>query len=137
MAAEQGVRQPGTYHAYDAMVALLRAWAQAHPLICELESIGASPEGRELWLLTLTDRRTGGHETKPGFWCEANTHAGEVTGTEAALKQADGILARCAPPHPAQAAWGGAGSALSRSRPACLPAALEPARGAAAADVWL
>ena len=59
MAAQQGVRQPGTYHAYDAMVALLRVWAQAHPLICELESIGASPEGRELWLLTLTDAATG------------------------------------------------------------------------------
>ena len=90
------MRQRGKYHTYDEMVALLQGWERAFPEICALESIGATPEGRELWLLTVTVLATGPACTKPAFWCEANTHAGEVTGTEAVLHMADELVTKFA-----------------------------------------
>ena len=57
-----------------------------------LARTGTSQEGRELWLMTMTDASTGSHDTKPAFWCEANTHAGEITGTEAALHLIDTLV---------------------------------------------
>ena len=99
-AAASARRERRHYHTYAEMEALMRGWAEAHPEVCALESIGASPEGRELWLLTLTVKATGAHDTKPAFWQEANTHAGEVTGTEAALQLADRLLTRYADGEP-------------------------------------
>ncbi len=88
------VREQGKYHTYDEMLALLQGWEEAFPEICQLESIGRTPEGRELWLLTLTVLATGAAATKPAYWCEANTHAGEVTGSEAVLQMADQLIAK-------------------------------------------
>ena len=70
-----GLRKKQHYHDYAEMTALLRSWEQQSPL-CSLSSIGTSQEGRELWLMTITDSGTGPAEDKPAFWCEANTHAG-------------------------------------------------------------
>ena len=44
-----------------------------------VESYGTSYEGRDLWLATITDRRTGAHDTKPAHWVDANIHSVEVT----------------------------------------------------------
>ena len=93
MAAEPEpvARRKQHYHDYAEMTALLRGWADTSPL-ATLSTIGTSEEGRELWLLTLTDGATGPAESKPAFWVEANTHAGEITGTEAALHLIDTLL---------------------------------------------
>ena len=99
-AAASARREHGHYHTYAEMEALMRGWAEEHPEVCARESIGASPEGRERGLLTLTVTATGAHDTKPAFWQEANTHAGEVTGTEAALQLADRLLTRYADGEP-------------------------------------
>jgi hypothetical protein len=88
------VRERGKYHTYDEMLSLLQDWVKAYPEICALESIGGTPEGRELWLLTLT--LEGDASSKPAFWCEANTHAGEVTGTEAVLQMGDELITKFA-----------------------------------------
>ena len=53
--------------------------------ICELGSIGTSTEGRDLMIVTVTDSSTGAAASKPAFWLDGNTHAGEVTGCEACL----------------------------------------------------
>lgn len=57
-------------------------WAEKYPQYAELESIGETLDGKELLLLSITDHSTGAHSSKPAFWCDGNTHAGEVTGTE-------------------------------------------------------
>ena len=36
-------------------------------------------------LVTVTDSSTGAAASKPAFWLDGNTHAGEVTGCEACL----------------------------------------------------
>ena len=51
----------------------------------ELESIGTSYEGRDIWLATITNSETGAASDKPGFLIEANIHSMEWTGSTAAL----------------------------------------------------
>ena len=38
---------------YDELTRQVRAWADAFPQLCRTTSIGRTPEGREMWLLTL------------------------------------------------------------------------------------
>jgi len=70
---------------YDELTAELQAMTAEHPDLLQVESIGRSHEGRDLWLATVTDRATGPHDAKPAQWVDANIHATEVTGSVAAL----------------------------------------------------
>lgn len=54
-----------------------------------MESICKSEKGRDVWALTLTHKQTGDPLAKPAFYIDANTHAGEVTGSMAALHTLD------------------------------------------------
>src|SRR6185436_11202487 len=49
-----------------------------------IESIGKSFEGRDIWVLTITNRQTGAAHEKPAFWVDGNIHATEVAGSSAA-----------------------------------------------------
>ena len=80
------------YLRYDELTQALHALAEEHPRFCKVESIGKSYEGREIWLAELTNAETGPAETKPAFWVDGNTHAGEVTGSMAALYLVDHLL---------------------------------------------
>jgi len=78
------------YLDYDAMTGQMRAWADAHPDLVRLTSIGQSPEGREFWLLTVgpePDRK------RPSAWVDGNMHASEVAGSSAALAIAEDVIA--------------------------------------------
>jgi len=74
-----------SYYTYDTLTRILHDLVEAHPRLAQLESIGKSFEGRELWLVTLTNQATGPAIEKPAYWIDANTHAGEVTGSTVAL----------------------------------------------------
>src|ERR687891_319985 len=80
------------YLRYDELTQALHALAEEHPRFCKVESIGKSYEGREIWLAELTNAETGPAETKPAFWVDGNTHAGEVTGSMAALYLIEHLL---------------------------------------------
>ena len=74
---------------YDELTRQVRAWADAFPDVCRLTSIGRTPEGRELWLLTLgpdPDR------ARPSAWVDGNMHASELCGSSVALAIAEDIL---------------------------------------------
>ena len=81
-----------TYLRYEELTRTLRALADEHPGLCKVESIGKSYEGREIWLMELTNAETGPATDKPAFWVEGNTHAGEVTGSMAALYLIETLL---------------------------------------------
>lgn len=66
------------YPTHDEMGALLRAWAAAFPQLAAMETIGRSPEGRELWVMTVTDRGVGRPEDKPALYLDGNSHPAEV-----------------------------------------------------------
>jgi hypothetical protein len=70
---------------YAELTDALQRLVQEHPEIAALESVGRSHEGRDIWLVTLTDSSTGPHDEKPAMWVDANIHATEVTAGVAAL----------------------------------------------------
>jgi hypothetical protein len=80
------------YLRYAELVDELRVLADRHPDLLALESIGRSHEGRDIWLATITASATGPHDAKPAHWVDANIHAGELTGSVAALFLIDHLL---------------------------------------------
>lgn len=79
--------KPGydSYLRYGELTERLHDFAREYPKLCEVSSIGESYEGRDIWVATVTNSATGPAEDKPAFWVDGNTHAGEVTGSMAAL----------------------------------------------------
>ena len=73
------------YYKYDELVAFLETMAEAFPTLIATETIGKSHEGRDIPIAILTNQATGPALEKPGYWIDANTHAGEVTGSAVAL----------------------------------------------------
>jgi murein tripeptide amidase MpaA len=67
------------------LTALLKSWVAARPNVARLESIGTTPQGRELWFLTLTNGATGPADEKPALLVDGNVHANEYGGGIAAL----------------------------------------------------
>ena len=80
-----GVRYDRFYD-YAELTGTLEAWAAEAPELFRLESAGRSYEGREIWLATVTNTKTGPDTDKPAFLLEANIHAIELTGCTAALQ---------------------------------------------------
>ncbi len=74
-----------TYYRYDEFSSLLHAYADEYPNLVQIESIGKSYEGRDVWLLTLTNIETGEALEKPALWIDGNIHATEVSPSMACL----------------------------------------------------
>ena len=77
------------YLDYAQITAQLQAWADAHGDFVRLSSIGTTPEGRELWLLTIgrdPDR------VRPALWVDGNMHAVELCGSSVCLAFAETLI---------------------------------------------
>jgi murein tripeptide amidase MpaA len=74
-----------TYYRYDALTHLLHAYAEEYPHLVRIQSIGKSYEGRDIWLLTITNFATGADNEKPALWVDGNIHASEVSPSTACL----------------------------------------------------
>ena len=74
-----------TFYRYDALTQLLRDYAQARPGLIELRSLGKSHEGRDIWVVVITQTATGADVDKPAFWVDGNIHAAELTASTACL----------------------------------------------------
>ena len=74
---------------YDELTRQVRAWADAFPELCRATSIGRTPEGRELWLLTLGPDPD---QARPSAWVDGNMHASELCGSSVALAVAEDVL---------------------------------------------
>jgi murein tripeptide amidase MpaA len=73
------------FYRYPELTRLLKDYADAVPQLVQLRSIGKSWEGREIWLMVVTDTRTGEDIDKPAFWADGNIHAAELTACTACL----------------------------------------------------
>jgi murein tripeptide amidase MpaA len=73
------------YYRYDDLTRLLQEYAAEFPTLVQIESIGKSYEGRDLWLATVTDAATGAATEKPALWVDGNIHASEVSPASACL----------------------------------------------------
>jgi murein tripeptide amidase MpaA len=74
-----------TYYRYEELTRILHAYAEEYPQLVRIESIGKSYEGRDIWLLTVTNFATGLAEEKPALWVDGNIHASEVSPSSACL----------------------------------------------------
>ena len=73
------------FYRYAELTRLLQDYAAALPGLVQLASIGRSHEGRDIWLVTVTNSVTGPAEDKPALWIDGNIHAAEVTASTACL----------------------------------------------------
>jgi murein tripeptide amidase MpaA len=87
------------YPRYDELTGWLQAFADEFPELVRLSSIGRSYEGRELWLLTVTNHAIGDPTEKPAIWIDGNIHASEVTASMAIATSSITSLAVTAPMH--------------------------------------
>lgn len=76
---------PNKYHNYAEITEFLKQAAEEFPDYVSLESIGLSYEKRKIWLVSLTNKKSGDHQDKPSIWVDGNTHASEIAGAEACL----------------------------------------------------
>ncbi len=73
------------FYRYPELTRLLQDYAAAVPRLVSLRSIGKSFEGRDIWLLVITNTATGDDTDKPAFWVDGNIHAAELTASTACL----------------------------------------------------
>ena len=73
------------FYKHDALSRLLFDYAEARPDLVAVASIGKSFEGRDIWVVTVTNTATGPHADKPAFWADGNIHAAELTASTAVL----------------------------------------------------
>lgn len=74
---------------HDELTAMLEHWREAHPDLVHLTSLATTPEGRDVWLLTL-GREPDRH--RPSLLVTANQHAAELAGSSVALGFAEDVL---------------------------------------------
>ncbi|MDP6048408.1 MAG: M14 family metallopeptidase [Candidatus Bathyarchaeota archaeon] len=80
------------YYLYGEITEALNELATEYPSLAKLTSAGKSIEGRDIWVMEITDFGTGPPECKPAVWVDGNTHAGEPTGSMVCLKTISHLL---------------------------------------------
>lgn len=80
------------YVNYKELTALLKHYKTKYPKLFELTSLAKTKEKRDIWLATITNKETGKHLEKPGYWIDGNTHAIEISGSQASLHTIDYLL---------------------------------------------
>lgn len=77
------------YLTHEEITTQLEAWVASYPTLCRLTSLAKTPEGRDVWLLTIgqdPDR------IRPAAWVDGNMHAAELAGSSVALAIAEDVL---------------------------------------------
>jgi murein tripeptide amidase MpaA len=75
-----------TFVNHEELTNHLKALAEAYPELATLNSIGKSIQGRDLWMIEITNKAVGGApEEKPGYYIDGITHPEEVSGAMVSL----------------------------------------------------
>jgi hypothetical protein len=80
------------YHSADVVYIWMKRWAEQYPGLIDLYEVGKSYEGRPIFQMTFTNKKTGKDTDKPAAFFEGGRHSGEVTGTESVLFLAKYLL---------------------------------------------
>ncbi len=80
------------YYLYKELESCLKYFAEKYPELAELNVNCVTAEGRNQYLITLTNQKTGPALSKPGWYLDGNIHAGEVTSSMAAMHTVDWLL---------------------------------------------
>lgn len=80
------------YHTEEVILEWMNRWAEKYPDLVDLYKVGESFEGRPIWQMTFTNKKTGKDTDKPAAFFEGGRHSGEVTGTECVMFLAKYLL---------------------------------------------
>ncbi|MBR2825554.1 MAG: zinc carboxypeptidase [Solobacterium sp.] len=80
------------YYKYEELKEFVETFQKNYPDLLDVEVICETPEKRNSYALTITNKKTGKALEKPAFHMDGNTHAGEVTGSMACLHFVDVLL---------------------------------------------
>ena len=83
--AGMDIEMPDKHHNYDEMTTFLDEIASKYPKITYKYSIGKSVEGREMWVIVVSDNPDKHEPLEPEFKYIANMHGNEVVGRELLL----------------------------------------------------
>jgi hypothetical protein len=81
------------YYSYNMVVDALKKLHKAYPQLTQLDLVGKSEEGREIYCLTVNNPKTGKQISKPGVYVDGNIHGNEIQAGEVALYLLDYLLA--------------------------------------------
>ena len=73
------------YYTYEQMTEQLRSLVGAYPQLATMRSLAKSFEGRDVWVVEITNAKTGPAAEKPGFYIDAQIHAEEHATSATAL----------------------------------------------------
>ena len=77
------------YFLYEELASNLKELEAKYSSIMKVESIGVTPKNRHVFAVTLSN---GDASKKPAYYIDGNTHAGEVTGSMAAMHTLDYLV---------------------------------------------
>ncbi len=80
------------YLKYEELTAELERLAATYPGLAKLESIGKTFEGRDIWLMTVSDPAMGSPESKKAFCMDGNIHGGEVASSMVVMETLNRLL---------------------------------------------
>ena len=70
---------------HDEIGERMQLMAETWPEFLDLQSVGSSYGGREMWLMTINNPETGPEDSKAAMMIEANVHGNEIQGAEVIL----------------------------------------------------
>ncbi len=73
------------YYDYAAITEICNKLAKAYPDLVKLESMGKSFQGKNIWVMTVSDFKKGDPSKKPAMYIDGNIHSNEIQGSEFAL----------------------------------------------------
>jgi len=82
------------YYGYEEWTQIMHDLQEQYPQLADIESIGKSRMGRDQYLLTITAKSTGAHDTKTAMWVDGAVHGNEVNGITCSLYLAWYLLTR-------------------------------------------
>lgn len=82
------------FYRYDDLSRFLHEFAAEYPQLAKIESIGKSYAGRDVWLMTVTNFKTGPDTEKPAIWVDGNIHASELAASAANIYFLNTLLTR-------------------------------------------
>ncbi|MFH1765646.1 MAG: M14 family metallopeptidase [Gemmatimonadota bacterium] len=73
------------YYSYEEWTKIMHDIQDQYSQLADIESIGKSRMGRDQFLITITAKSTGTHDTKPAMWVDGAIHGNEVNGIMCSL----------------------------------------------------
>ena len=81
------------YPTYSQYVLKLQYWANTYPNLCKLETIGSTPNGRNIYILKISDNAAT-DEAEPEFLYTSSMHGDEITGFPTMMHLIDELITK-------------------------------------------